>query len=177
MLLFIRSKHVKAFTVWLFQYISCYSLSILHKAWISSVCVSIHLMLLFIPVCRTPVICHRIVSIHLMLLFIRTGIVYIYRINSFNTSHVTLYLVDEGIVYPLSRFQYISCYSLSMFLVCHSHYEHCFNTSHVTLYLAVKVHNLCWFMVSIHLMLLFIWSHLNSHSLFSFQYISCYSLS
>ena len=75
---------------------------------------------------------------------------------SFNTSHVTLYLIawvqDTAVV----MFQYISCYSLSRyrkggimvdprfntshvtlyqtFPVCHSPYGRCFNTSHVTLY-------------------------------------------
>ena len=53
----------------------------------------------------------------------------------FNTSHVTLYRIKSGVSIPVTLFQYISCYSLS---VCSYHFTtlmQCFNTSHVTLYL------------------------------------------
>ena len=95
----------------------------------------------------------------------------------FNTSHVTLYPVNHSGFSSLEKFQYISCYSLSK----------------------KKLLSNMFFVVSIHLMLLFITklyyiiSHIKgfntSHvtlylSYFSdnafyvqFQYISCYSLS
>ena len=54
---------------------------------------------------------------------------------SFNTSHVTLYLLVSSFWVSFPWFQYISCYSLSK-----AHYrtemlKRGFNTSHVTLYL------------------------------------------
>ena len=76
-------------------------------------CVSIHLMLLFIPFSSISTIKRKCVSIHLMLLFIRKGGRYMYNDKSFNTSHVTLYLTDE-----------------ERDLIV----KECFNTSHVTLY-------------------------------------------
>ena len=76
--------------------------------------------------------------------------------SSFNTSHVTLYRIKSGVSIPVTLFQYISCYSLS---VCSYHFTtlmQCFNTSHVTLYQT-------GFQLVPHV--------------FKFQYISCYSLS
>ena len=54
----------------------------------------------------------------------------------------------------------------------------CFNTSHVTLYHRPAFQKRCGFLVSIHLMLLFI-GHAQIQNAFNilFQYISCYSLS
>ena len=117
-----------------FQYISCYSLSKIKR----------------VP---EPVLC---VSIHLMLLFIRVMKKVCYRLNRFNTSHVTLYPVCFISNVAAALFQYISCYSLSSFhqffrqlipwfqyISCYSlsvqYYLlssriRCFNTSHVTLY-------------------------------------------
>ena len=82
-----------------FQYISCYSLSwsITDNKRLKRV--SIHLMLLFIPLltsCKWYILC-------------------------FNTSHVTLYLCKkEKTKEGVKKFQYISCYSLSYsgFLYC-----------------------------------------------------------
>ena len=139
-----------------FQYISCYSLSG--------------------PMGRR--VARLAVSIHLMLLFIREHIAEEARNNSFNTSHVTLYLAVLTVSAYQSSFQYISCYSLSdpllflyqflrpfQYISCYSlslttWFQtgdfHSFNTSHVTLYLAQKR----MFTMKI-----------------VFQYISCYSLS
>ena len=77
--------------------------------------------------------------------------------RGFNTSHVTLYL-------PASH-------PLKLFL-------RRFNTSHVTLYHRPAFQKRCGFLVSIHLMLLFI-GHAQIQNAFNilFQYISCYSLS
>ena len=96
----------------------------------------------------------------------------------FNTSHVTLYLCGLELFHPFRTFQYISCYSLSLFHILQLKCIPRFNTSHVTLYL-YQFHSLkklllcfntshvtlypghpfkCGWMgwVSIHLMLLFI---------------------
>ena len=141
-----------------FQYISCYSLSIMRRRMqkpiqsfntshvtlyrsnsVSSNLlsnVSIHLMLLFIHCrcsCGSYAVC---VSIHLMLLFIRKS-----------TQPIKIFTL----------FQYISCYSLSW-------------KSWAGTY---RIWN-----VSIHLMLLFIsFPHVSIFLLTPFQYISCYSLS
>ena len=134
-----------------------------------------------------------------MLLFISQRMNRIIRYLSFNTSHVTLYLTAHEPDYPILKFQYISCYSLSLrkrflFYLCTR-----FNTSHVTLYRRTDRKLSEQFYVSIHLMLLFIifmkensiWkfrfntSHVTLYQEFDeddiicalFQYISCYSLS
>ena len=96
----------------------------------------------------------------------------------FNTSHVTLYLgrgmcrkvktkfqyiscyslsyVSQGGAINRIMFQYISCYSLSECLRCKYNRFFCFNTSHVTLYQCVSNFTENNSIVSIHLMLLFI---------------------
>ena len=74
----------------------------------------------------------------------------------FNTSHVTLYQMKWAIDKLNLKFQYISCYSLSLTTGNLEMTYKRFNTSHVTLY-----HD----------------SALVVHSTYLFQYISCYSLS
>ena len=98
--------------------------------------------------------------------------------DSFDTSHVTLYLVQPDFYLLVDVFQYISCYSLSRWIVIYALFLHvsihlmllfirnaegnwrirkaCFNTSHVTLYQILEVYRLWIALVSIHLMLLFI---------------------
>ena len=97
-----------------FQYISCYCLSVsCMYLRVAHLFISIHLMLLFIWIAWIST--HRAVwiSIHLMLLFIITGFFYFL---------------------PDSRFQYISCYCLSCsFFNLDQPYRY-FNTSHVTVY-------------------------------------------
>ena len=102
-------------------------------------------------------ISHNTVSIHLMLLFI------------------TVCLAVKG---PTSGFQYISCYSLSIY-GRHLHTQkNRFNTSHVTLYPGAPGHCTGKVQVSIHLMLLFIVIKIAKNEIgYLFQYISCYSLS
>ena len=74
----------------------------------------------------------------------------------FNTSHVTLYRQSISLLHLYLKFQYISCYSLSII---------------ETLWNVKKF-------VSIHLMLLFIYCRTSLlGNIKSFQYISCYSLS
>ena len=139
-----------------FQYISCYSLSIV-----------LHCLQFRIPRFNTSHVtlylrCSwfwinlNVVSIHLMLLFINDK-------GKFNGSK--------------KQFQYISCYSLSLQAAPLSSEYPCFNTSHVTLYLLIpespvfvrsfqyiSCYSLSLFcsgapylaVVSIHLMLLFI---------------------
>ena len=129
----LTSSH--ALFIMLFQYITCYSLSIdffehsdnlLEFQYIS--CYSLSTLLTSFAFCSP-------VSIHLMLLFIQTVQRYMLINPGFNTSHVTLYLfrtpssqaflwvsihlmllfiatVFQSIL-PCQAFQYISCYSLS----------------------------------------------------------------
>ena len=92
-------------------------------------------MLLFIfsnSSCSFPRI---LISIHLMLLFI---------------------ISSPCLFSPFFKFQYISCYCLSVpfnkFLFCYIH----FNTSHVTVYRNGRVQPNSCKLISIHLMLLFI---------------------
>ena len=110
------SKHYKYFQP-KFQYISCYSLSRKYP-WGNQREIG--------------------VSIHLMLLFIEDELSKIADSGRFNTSHVTLYRYIRGIIIVILWFQYISCYSLSVWS---------------------SLSFLKWF-VSIHLMLLFIKLHL-----------------
>ena len=155
MLLFISASGAFILGISLFQYISCYSLS--PHTRVPSLCtlVSIHLMLLFIPLlfrCSIPccsfntshVTLYRnqkqecshciTVSIHLMLLFIRSSDTTLNGRKCFNTSHVTLYQKIHFYNRRKDKFQYISCYSLS----------------------GRSVRTNCSLNVSIHLMLLFI---------------------
>ena len=76
--------------------------------------------------------------------------------KNFNTSHVTVYRRHTGNDHPVSEFQYISCYCLSI---------------RITIpFYSTKI--------SIHLMLLFIGFALyESGNTMVFQYISCYCLS
>ena len=76
-----------------FQHISCYSLSDQYTVKPFSNTVSIHLMLLFIVLAKPKQYAAW---------------------RSFNTSHVTLYLTAHEPDYPILKFQYISCYSLSL---------------------------------------------------------------
>ena len=96
--------------------------------------VSIHLMLLFID---GTLIGHHTITLFqyiscysLSVKAVQTFPVY----TRFNTSHVTLYRLMQNSYQATSPFQYISCYSLSKKSCIH----------------------ICCFMVSIHLMLLFI---------------------
>ena len=162
-----------------FQYISCYSLSVTIRLLRNGLSlVSIHLMLLFIHAGYGNVTRCLSVSIHLMLLFIGNQD-HEERIEKrFNTSHVTLYPYvarpcvsgtavsihlmllfipgDAASWIGAARFQYISCYSLSVW---------CPNRTHLN---CVSIHLMLLFIhsnccrsssthrVSIHLMLLFI---------------------
>ena len=96
-----------------FQYISCYSLSGSSSGFRSLFDVSIHLMLLFIIVlvCRSPYhIRFQYISCYSLSILCKLN-----KTNetSFNTSHVTLYPIEDKLEEIISKFQYISCYSLS----------------------------------------------------------------
>ena len=97
MLLFIyfNSEHSSIHTI--FQYISCYCLSFLTNYTHFIICISIHLMLLFIG------------SLYSSILFLLTD---------FNTSHVTVYQSEEDEMPAVYSFQYISCYCLSRSIQC-----------------------------------------------------------
>ena len=107
-----------------------------HLVVLFAIIISIHLMLLFIYSLEDSVLPLLVISIHLMLLFIGIRIPRVQCHNHFNTSHVTVYLFPIGTkpwnywyfntshvtVYPstsvsknsFQKFQYISCYCLSL---------------------------------------------------------------
>ena len=97
----------------LFQYISCYSLS--QEVWqnLLIIFVSIHLMLLFIGGLRSFTVCIICFNTSHVTLYLMQICQIQARIGSFNTSHVTLYQLCRTTT-GISRT--------------------CFNTSHVTLY-------------------------------------------
>ena len=141
-------------------------------------CISIHLMLLFIPHYHLRLLQSFCISIHLMLLFIHVTKLLLHPKLHFNTSHVTVYPQDlestklclsdfntsHVTVYPYSTFfmecaiifQYISCYCLSGAAAQRERMRMNFNTSHVTVYLCFIQTCKCSNWISIHLMLLFI---------------------
>ena len=99
------------------------------------------------------------------------------RVQSFNTSHVTLYPVPEMIYLPRDSFN--TSY-VTLYLQNKTHLEHqsfSFNTSHITLYRRNWKRRKKVTAVSIHLMLLFIKYGLSSGSCGTLGFISCYSLS
>ena len=97
----------------------------------------------------------------------------------FNTSHVTVYRqIFQPFKEAWERFQYISCYCLSLLLEIQAGTGMYFNTSHVTVYLFNNIIHTLVFVISIHLMLLFINAVPPAcASIPTFQYISCYCLS
>ena len=143
------------------------------------ICVSIHLMLLFIKLLKLSIfsnICFNTSHVTLYPVPIRYLQMVLQR---FNTSHVTLYLVKCTSNAVMWTFQYISCYSLSIYV-----------KKIYVVPLDVSIHLMLLFigdndyaciresLVSIHLMLLFIPDR-KGHRFCekAFQYISCYSLS
>ena len=76
--------------------------------------ISIHLMLLFIFTRPTNQHLFFFISIHLMLLFIFSLWLWWYHLYDFNTSHVTVYLLSILRQPWYWKFQYISCYCLSL---------------------------------------------------------------
>ena len=96
----------------------------------------------------------------------------------FNTSHVTLYHMAAKANLIMTKFQYISCYSLSFDLPRIHHNSQCFNTSHVTLYpsfWSFSKFPASRFNTS-HVTLYQVWCKEVAFDIL-FQYISCYSLS
>ena len=162
-----------------FQYISCYCLSMslsfvtldfanfntshvavypyTYRNHIVYNTISIHLMLLFIPVMIMWYNRMFFISIHLMLLFILSACNATYKCFFISIHLMLLFIVPSpNFPSPSPKFQYISCYCLS---------QHCsqfpvnspnFNTSHVTVYR--------------------IGTHPKAKGC-KFQYISCYCLS
>ena len=114
-------------------------------------------MLLFIQLPSTLSDSSSVISIHLMLLFIFKGASKSAGSANFNTSHVTVYLLQ--CVYSGYKVQN-------------------FNTSHVTVYRYTRSSPTSSNLISIHLMLLFIpLKCCATCSSSTFQYISCYCLS
>ena len=95
-----------------FQYISCCSLSLFATAVFPLLNVSIHLMLQFIlTIAKLP-----------------------YKLASFNTSHVVVYLSGTQ---EVRRWRKVSIHLMLQFIRSDKHHSHCkssFNTSHVVVY-------------------------------------------
>ena len=145
-------------TFWKFQYISCYSLSMYESY-------SDHFKKEF----------QYISCYSLSVKAVQTFPVY----TRFNTSHVTLYRLMQNSYQATSPFQYISCYSLSLPLTGFRCWLLRFNTSHVTLYQASHLTNIRShrrFNTS-HVTLYRVSESDTFRTLWTFQYISCYSLS
>ena len=199
MLLFIELLSARIWIAFVFQYISCYSLSMISSVHLKiTKCFNtshvtlyrqsislLHLYLKFqyiscysLSIIETLWNVKKFVSIHLMLLFIELG--RIAREAAYRVSiHLMLLFIMflDSFLRTISAFQYISCYSLS----------------------STGMSDPCQPLVSIHLMLLFIMcyhrmsffvkgfntSHVTLYQfrkprlyvLSAFQYISCYSLS
>ena len=141
--------------------------------------VSIHLMLLFIPLHRLRgksvqirfntshvtlyqtrpggYYAETYVSIHLMLLFIAKIYDRDFSDARFNTSHVTLYPVMGLTLFAEYMFQYISCYSLSKYAFIKPSF-------------AIAFQYISCYSLSV-------LSTLRCRDILRFQYISCYSLS
>ena len=121
--------------------------------------VSIHLMLLFIVCALSGYWQQAHVSIHLMLLFINRSLYFSTVEDSFNTSHVVVYLPKPYSCHAVFQFQYISCCCLSRIPCVGWFCVNRFNTSHVVVYREDCLNDQYRRMlVSIHLMLLFIQS-------------------
>ena len=140
--------------------------------------ISIHLMLLFILVLPqgSPFVLHFNTSHVTVYHGAQSNIVSIHA--DFNTSHVTVYRLFNIFSIASSSFQYISCYCLSSIGVSFRkssvafQYISCyclstnqnvlfaetrdFNTSHVTVYQPQCYQHQSLYLISIHLMLLFI---------------------
>ena len=92
-----------------------------------------------------------------MLLFIEALNIVSYPTKSFNTSHVTLYPIDDFAIDGLAE-----RFNTSHVTLYHNRYrdsavrQYCFNTSHVTLHRRHAGQIFPVIQVSIHLMLLFI---------------------
>ena len=178
MLLFIRVGRWVDGETEKFQYISCYCLSQLDNMmemlepkfqYISCYCLS--------PAGYPASVLVEI-SIHLMLLFINRRAHSALCFANFNTSHVTVYLLDLLTLHCAKTFQYISCYCLSTTRCPTTCAEHI--SIHLMLLFIKSTKNCSTanVLISIHLMLLFITVTPHVSVIVSwFQYISCYCLS
>ena len=97
------------------------------------------------------------IQIHLMLLFISA--LYIFQSYRYNIQiHLMLLFIEIRITHngKKQRFKYISCYCLSKHGGYIAGQELNSNTSHVIVYLIAYSHQIAFFLIQIHLMLLFI---------------------
>ena len=156
MLLFIGDPAVERIQEALFQYILCYCLSDGARGVKLFIQISIHLMLLFIPF-PSPKPFFRYTFQYISCYCLSSRRTRSWIIQYFNTSHVTVYLLQ---IHRINRIKTN------------------FNTSHVTVYRKRDkiLPSIC--PISIHLMLLFIGSLIERIiEWMEFQYISCYCLS
>ena len=199
MLLFIREKEQKAEEIYYFntshvtvyrgvpaltiffpkfQYISCYCLSPIDIAADSTVLYfnTSHVTVYLLSKSQyEPALLFQYISCYCLS---RRLISIICCFCHFNTSHVTVYLFCIIFFQKTSIFQYISCYCLSKPSVQQQAVQLYFNTSHVTVYQGNHLLQDILFLISIHLMLLFISSwYFKTDTNCLFQYISCYCLS
>ena len=201
MLLFIVWCWCSVDMQYMFQYISCYSLSIRRKYWrIPGISFNTSHVTLY------PKQGAEFQSSHTFQYISCYSLSPCYQhlcSPEHKFQYISCYSLSEdtfkSLVNPV-MFQYISCYSLSSYKMIERTDKYCFNTSHVTLYLSGLLRRLkpngCFNTshvtlyrerrgrrfhrtgVSIHLMLLFIFTPLQIMlARLAFQYISCYSLS
>ena len=142
LLAYFNTSHVTVYLFWwihyrvqiIFQYISCY-------------CLSLNTSSVLIPF---------LISIHLMLLFIIEPLLRMCMYMYFNTSHVTVYHYPGFFCSALRKFQYISCYCLSIRITI-PFYSTKISIHLMLLFILVlqkPLYQIC--IISIHLMLLFI---------------------
>ena len=144
LLAYFNTSHVTVYLFWwihyrvqiIFQYISCYCLSLNTSSVLIPFLISIHLMLLFIllPVCS--LLCISRISIHLMLLFICKGWENARGCKIFQ--YISCYCLSEKVATLLLRKQCISIHLMLLFIMLLFAYRCAsgqnFNTSHVTVY-------------------------------------------
>ena len=113
MLLFIVVLGKRDIKPFIFQYISCYCLSSYGKYGIDNLVKFQYISCYCLSKCLLNMQYVFRISIHLMLLFIPVQTEHQSAKCYFNTSHVTVYLIQFCKSIYLLVFQYISCYCLS----------------------------------------------------------------
>ena len=91
-------------------------------------------MLLFIPVSGSGLLPKLYFNTSHVTVYLNLVTLVALEYYNFNTSHVTVYLSDQRQAIETEKFQYISCYCLSLQEKIETTTEKNFNTSHVTVY-------------------------------------------
>ena len=121
LLAYFNTSHVTVYLFWwihyrvqiIFQYISCYCLSLNTSSVLIPFLISIHLMLLFIIEPLLRMCMYMYFNTSHVTVYLRNNMCSRIKNSDFNTSHVTVYHEDLDGTIALYQFQYISCYCLS----------------------------------------------------------------